>query len=208
MSKRHRDKGWRKKLVAIGPMKISWPKQVRMCASSLNLPWPYPDSNTVAKEVCKALGWTLTNKTDVIQRRATQLAGHHVDPDTHKPGPNLPVAASKPAPKPKKQEYSRPACIPKLGAPHPDYVKDDAFFSSREWKEVRYFALQRAGGACQCCGAKASDGIQLHADHIKPRYKFPHLALDPDNIQCLCGDCNIGKGAWDSTDWREHFKSI
>ena len=67
------------------------------------------------------------------------------------------------------------------------------FYNSRQWKELRFMALNLCDGTCQLCGARASDGVQIHVDHIKPRSKFPELALDLDNIQILCADCNIGK---------------
>lgn len=95
-----------------------------------------------------------------------------------------------------------------LGKPSKDYVRDDGFYSSRSWREIRYLALKNCGAACQCCGARAGDGIQLHVDHILPRYRYPHLSLELSNLQVLCGDCNMGKGAWDETDFRQHFKSI
>lgn len=77
------------------------------------------------------------------------------------------------------------------------------FFTSTEWKQLRYLALKNNGASCQCCGAKAGNGVQIHVDHIKPRSRFPELELCLDNLQILCGDCNIGKGAWDATDWRQ-----
>ena len=73
------------------------------------------------------------------------------------------------------------------------------FFRSRAWRELRYKALRTYGAACMACGR--TDG-ELHVDHIKPRSKFPELALDITNLQILCADCNLGKGAWDQTDWR------
>lgn len=75
------------------------------------------------------------------------------------------------------------------------------FYSSTAWRQLRYLALKNTGG-CQCCGAKASDGVQIHVDHIKPRSRYPELELSLSNIQVLCMDCNIGKGDWDNTDWR------
>jgi 5-methylcytosine-specific restriction endonuclease McrA len=39
-------------------------------------------------------------------------------------------------------------------------------------------------------------------DHIKPRARYPHLALDINNLQPACADCHTGKGNWDATDWR------
>lgn len=85
---------------------------------------------------------------------------------------------------------------------------DPSFCSSMKWKQLRYLALKNTDGRCQCCGATAADGVQIHVDHIKPRSKYPDLALSLDNLAVLCSDCNIGKGSWDETDWREHWKSI
>lgn len=90
----------------------------------------------------------------------------------------------------------KPYSHPELGTN--EYSK---FYSSTAWRQLRYLALKNAGG-CQCCGAKASDGVQIHVDHIKPRSRYPELELSLDNIQVLCEDCNIGKGDWDNTDWR------
>lgn len=95
-----------------------------------------------------------------------------------------------------------------IGNPHPDYKRDDAFYSSSVWRELRYMALKTQGAACQCCGSTPRDGAVLHVDHVEPIYKRPDLKLQLSNLQILCADCNVGKGAWDNTDWREHFKSI
>ena len=56
---------------------------------------------------------------------------------------------------------------------------------------LRYKILVRDKHICQCCGAKASDGIQLHVDHIKPVSKGG--TNDFENLQTLCRDCNLGK---------------
>jgi 5-methylcytosine-specific restriction endonuclease McrA len=84
----------------------------------------------------------------------------------------------------------------------------DGFYVCAEWRALRYLALRNCEGRCQCCGARAADGVQLHVDHIKPRATHPHLSLVLSNLQVLCADCNVGKGAWDDTDWREHWRSI
>jgi hypothetical protein len=78
----------------------------------------------------------------------------------------------------------------------------DNFYESREWLDLRYRALKRSNGACQCCGCRGDQLNPLHVDHIKPRSKFPVLELSIDNLQVLCRDCNLGKSAKDSTDWR------
>lgn len=79
---------------------------------------------------------------------------------------------------------------------------DDKFYQSVAWKELRYIALKQSGGCCTLCGARASDGVSLHVDHIIPRSKDARLELDLDNLQILCSDCNIGKSNRDSIDWR------
>lgn len=81
-----------------------------------------------------------------------------------------------------------------------------AFYASEDWRRLRYQAPKRSSGTCECCGARPSYGRPLHVDHIRPRSRFPDLALDLSNLQVLCADCNIGKGAWDATDWRHEAR--
>jgi 5-methylcytosine-specific restriction endonuclease McrA len=82
-------------------------------------------------------------------------------------------------------------------------VVADSFLATYEWRRVRMMALKKYGARCQCCGASPADGAVMNVDHIKPRRIFPYLALDLDNLQVLCHDCNHGKGNWDMTDWRK-----
>jgi 5-methylcytosine-specific restriction endonuclease McrA len=90
------------------------------------------------------------------------------------------------------------------GAPKP--ASGPTFYESQEWRVLRYKALKLHGAKCQLCGC--SDG-QMQVDHIKPRSKYPELELRLDNLQVLCRDCNLGKGAWDESDWRKGaLKSI
>lgn len=81
-------------------------------------------------------------------------------------------------------------------------VTADEFYASQAWRAVRYDALKRSRGCCELCGAAPTDAA-LHVDHIAPRSKYPHLALDINNLQVLCRACNIGKGNRDDTDWRK-----
>ena len=82
-------------------------------------------------------------------------------------------------------------------------VASDEFLSTYEWRRVRMMALKKYGPRCQCCGATPADGAVMNVDHIKPRKLFPSLALDINNLQILCHNCNHGKGNWDQTDWRQ-----
>ena len=76
------------------------------------------------------------------------------------------------------------------------------FLESYAWRKVRMEALLKYGPKCMCCGATPKTGAVMNVDHIKPRKTHPELALELDNLQILCGDCNHGKGNWDTTDWR------
>ncbi len=81
------------------------------------------------------------------------------------------------------------------------YTKD-LFLFSYEWRKLRMQALKKHGAKCQCCGASPATGAVMNVDHIKPRKTHPELALDINNLQVLCHECNHGKGNWDMTDWR------
>ena len=82
------------------------------------------------------------------------------------------------------------------------FALKDSFLNSYEWRKVRMVALKKHGARCQCCGATPATGAVMNVDHIKPRKLFPELALDVENLQVLCHECNHGKGNWDQTDWR------
>ena len=83
------------------------------------------------------------------------------------------------------------------------HAEQHDFYDSDEWRQIRYLALKKNDGRCQCCGQRPSAGNPLHVDHIKPRSKFPTLALQINNLQVLCADCNYGKSNIDQTDWRQ-----
>ena len=73
------------------------------------------------------------------------------------------------------------------------YVNSPEFLKSFEWRQLRLEAFKRYGRVCLCCGATPGKGVVLNVDHVKSRRRFPDLALDIENLQVLCGDCNHGK---------------
>jgi hypothetical protein len=91
--------------------------------------------------------------------------------------------------------------IPKKRQPFPK-VAQPKFLKTFEWRKLRLVALKKYGAMCMCCGATPGTGAVMNVDHIKPRKTHPELALDIDNLQILCGECNHGKGNWDDTDFR------
>jgi 5-methylcytosine-specific restriction endonuclease McrA len=87
------------------------------------------------------------------------------------------------------------------------WVSSRAFLDSAAWSRLRMEVLTHYGPRCMCCGAATRDGAVMNVDHIKPRRKYPELALSFENLQVLCALCNKGKGNWDETDWRPQQKS-
>ena len=87
------------------------------------------------------------------------------------------------------------------------FAVTDAFLWSFPWRRLRMVVLTKRGSRCECCGKTPSDGIKINVDHIKPRRKYPELALTESNLQVLCEVCNHGKGSWDETDWRPETRT-
>lgn len=83
-----------------------------------------------------------------------------------------------------------------------------AFYRSWDWRTLRMEVLKTFGHRCQACGNTPQDigmdgkPVKIVVDHIKPLSQFWHLRLDRANLQVLCDECNMGKGAWDQTDYR------
>jgi len=101
-----------------------------------------------------------------------------------------------------KLDYQAPIEPRKKYKPEKSYVKTDDFLSSYPWRKIRLQALLLHGRKCLCCGATPTTGAVLNVDHIKPRKTHPELALDINNLQVLCHECNHGKGNWNTTDFR------
>ena len=86
---------------------------------------------------------------------------------------------------------------------HYKSIKKDTFYNSVVWKITRAYVLEKYGCRCMMCGmSPKTHGIVVHVDHIKPRSKYPELALDVNNLQVLCEDCNVGKLNRFETDYR------
>lgn len=114
---------------------------------------------------------------------------------------NIKNELTKDKPRPKKRNRKRKdAKFPKMN--YYGDVNAPEFLESFQWRSIRMHVLKRDGAKCACCGNIPREGIYVNVDHIKPRKKFPELALEPSNLQVLCNVCNHGKGNWDSTDWR------
>lgn len=78
----------------------------------------------------------------------------------------------------------------------------ERFYQSKPWRNTRRHALLIYGAKCHCCGAAPTKRKPLHVDHIKPRSKFPELALSMTNLQVLCEHCNSSKSNVKIVDYR------
>ena len=68
------------------------------------------------------------------------------------------------------------------------------FYSSPEWQMLRLQVIEQEGKRCARCGIRIKVPSDVTVDHIRPRSKYPHLALDKSNLQVLCRSCNSSKG--------------
>lgn len=70
----------------------------------------------------------------------------------------------------------------------------EQFYSSPEWNTLREQVIGQKGSVCAECGRRIKEDKDITVDHIKPRSKYPDLALKIENLRVLCRSCNSRKG--------------
>jgi hypothetical protein len=70
------------------------------------------------------------------------------------------------------------------------FILSDQFYNSTDWISIRNKKLNSTINKCNFCDSEND----ITVDHIKPRSKFPELALSIHNTQLLCRSCNSAKG--------------
>lgn len=75
------------------------------------------------------------------------------------------------------------------------------FYQARPWRELRASVLD-AEPLCRECAKQGRLTPARVVDHIEPLAKRPDLALDPENLQPLCGSCHSEKTAREETPRR------
>ena len=64
--------------------------------------------------------------------------------------------------------------------------------------EQKQAILERDQYRCVICGKGLADGVELHVDHIRPRYLGGRSAIE--NGQTLCAQCNFRKRVYKQTE--------
>ena len=77
-------------------------------------------------------------------------------------------------------------------------ISNAIFYKSGKFKDASKLIIDEFGEKCMCCNNINKNKVV----HIKSRRKYPELELELSNLQILCEPCNVGKGNWDETDWR------
>jgi 5-methylcytosine-specific restriction endonuclease McrA len=71
------------------------------------------------------------------------------------------------------------------------------FYSSPEWINIRARVIREEGDVCSECNKIIHKKEDVTVDHIRPRSRYPELALNRDNLHVLCRKCNSSKGSND-----------
>ena len=79
------------------------------------------------------------------------------------------------------------------------YLTHEDFYKSKRWWWCKNIIKSSNEIKCLKCGSRNN----MHVDHVKPKSKFPELALDVYNLQLLCEVCNIEKSNINEIDYRD-----
>lgn len=80
------------------------------------------------------------------------------------------------------------------------------FYASKEWAQVRKYALLRDRYLCQVCGRPALE--VHHIRHLNPNnIHNPQITLNPSNLISLCKDCHFAQHEKDKREG-QHRKSV
>lgn len=97
---------------------------------------------------------------------------------------------------------------------HSSQQDREDFYRSWDWRTLRMKVIKKYGRRCMCCGSTPGDvdtsgaPVRIVVDHIKPIATVWQMRLVPSNLQILCDECNMGKGAWDETDHRSDVEKL
>ena len=64
------------------------------------------------------------------------------------------------------------------------------FYNTKEWGELRERKRKAEHNECERCRARGKHkrGVVIH--HKKYLRRYPQLALDYNNLECLCDECH------------------
>lgn len=109
------------------------------------------------------------------------------------------VKATHSSPRKKQSKFKYHPTLLSTGMTLHQAIFNGSFYQLREWRELAFKYRVQHPRKCMCCGRTEGE---MHVDHIKPKSRYPDLALSIDNLQILCRDCNLGKSNKHTTDFR------
>ena len=80
-----------------------------------------------------------------------------------------------------------------------EFQKNENFYSSPEWRELREQVLNFQPHICYICDKFIDHDFDLTVDHVKPKSKYPDLSLELSNLKIACRSCNSAKGNKDKS---------
>lgn len=72
--------------------------------------------------------------------------------------------------------------------------EEQTFYMSPEWTKLRDLVIKEEGRVCAECHRHIKNDSDVTVDHIRPRSRYPDLALKRENLRVLCRSCNSQKG--------------
>ncbi len=64
------------------------------------------------------------------------------------------------------------------------------FYNCKEWRSLSKETMIKNNNECQTCKSKGKYKKAENVHHIKEVKEHPELALEPDNLMCLCIPCH------------------
>ncbi len=114
----------------------------------------------------------------------------------------------------KAEEERRARLVPPRSSHVPSKQEKTDFYKSWVWRSARVKVLQRFSATCQLCSASSKhldmcgEPVRIVVDHIYPLHTHWDMRLAASNLQVLCDECNQGKGAWNTADFRSSNAEI
>lgn len=80
---------------------------------------------------------------------------------------------------------------------NPIKAKQNKFYHTKQWQEMRLIVLNRDYSLCQYCKALGITKEGNVIDHVLPIERFPEKMKDISNLVVCCNSCHYWKTRWE-----------